>query len=141
MWPFMIEHWCGIRGTAWLVALSAGFVACSPHSYELGKDGTGASGEGGDSVGGSGGKGGSGKGGTGNKGGTGGSGTALGGSSGTAGSKGGGKTGGSGGIGASGGSSAAGGGGTIDVSDPLLMQLSNTPSKLDLLFMIDNSIG
>ncbi|HEX5099542.1 MAG TPA: hypothetical protein VFV94_08590, partial [Polyangiaceae bacterium] len=130
----MIEHWRGICGTAWLVALSAAFVGCAPHSYELGKDRTGASGEGGELAG-SGGKGGSGTGGPGHKGGTGG------GSSGSAGSKGGGKTGGSGGTGASGGSSGVGGSGTISVGDPLLMQLSNQPTKLDLLFMIDNSIG
>jgi len=145
MWPCMIEHWCGLGVRGLLVALSAAFVACGPHSYELGKDGTGASGEGGEAAGGTSGKGGSaGKGGTGTKGGTGGTATHLGGTGGTGGTanaQGGTKAGGTGGGGTGGGSAAVGGGGTIDLGDSPLMQIGTSPSKLDLLFMIDNSIG
>jgi len=140
----MIERWCGIRG--WSVALSASaLVACAPHSYELGKDEAGASG-GGSGVSGSGAATSGASGGAGNGGGAGPSGTAnaQGGDTviGTGGSSIAGTD--TGGADAAGGSVASGGsstGGSIDLGAPLLEQLGTAPTKLDLLFMVDNSIG
>jgi hypothetical protein len=134
----MIEHWCGKSFRGSLVALSAaGFVACSPHSYDLGHEGTGA--EAGSTEDGSGGST-SGKGGKGGSGGTGGT---KGGTTGSGGSVtvGGG---GSGNVGqGTGGTTVPGGGsaGTTQVGGLPPHALRFEPTQLDLLFMVDNSIG
>ena len=147
MRPSMIEHWCGksVRGS--LVALSAAaVVACSPHSYDLGKDGSdGEAGAGLDE--GSGGSSTSGKGGSGGKAGKGGTGGTTGGTTGTGGSSivgAGGEgdvgqsTGGSS-IGARGGTGGTGGSTTLPPPPPHGLHAAS--KKLDLLFMVDNSIG
>ena len=148
----MIGHWCGKSVRGFSVALSAGaLVACGPHSYELGKKagGTGGNGMSGSGMSGKGGKTGVGTGGTdgGEEGGA--PGVGLGGSSGAGSSQGGSvidaggsqNLGGTGGTGAAGGPGGMGTAGGISLGNPLLQQLGTAPTKLDLLFMVDNSIG
>jgi len=132
----MIEHWCGkFRGLS--VALSAAaFVACAPRSYDLGNKGTGGgAGAEEDGVGGSA----SGSGGKGGKGGTTG-GTGTGGSSIVGGGGGGGNVGQGSGGSAAGTTGATGGSGAFTlVETPHVLRFNS--NKLDLLFMVDNSLG
>ncbi len=132
-------HWCGrIRG-AWTALSAVGVIACSSTSYELGHERGGAAGEGtgaDTAAGGSSGQGTSGgKGGSAGKGGTvgdtGSGGILAGGSAGTSDNAAGSPS------DATGGTSGTGG----DTVDAAVSELRRDVTKLDLLFMIDGSIG
>jgi hypothetical protein len=144
-------HWCGtIRGAG--IALSAaGLIACSGSAYELGHEAGGAAGAGTDgdgTVGGSSGKAGSaGKGASGGTGGsvngtggdaTGSGGVATGGSAGTVDNAAGSPIDATGGTATGTGATGTGGSGTVDAA---VSELRRDVTKLDLLFMVDGSIG
>jgi len=142
-------HWCGTIWGAGIALSAAGVIACSGSAYELGHETGGAAGAGteGDTVGGSSGKAGAGaKGGSPGTGGASGTGGTVHGSGGDFTGSGGVATGGSAGtvdnaagspIDATGGTSGTGGG-TVDAA---VAELHRDITKLDLLFMIDGSIG
>jgi hypothetical protein len=139
-----LGHWCGTWGS-WLALSAAALVGCSGSTHEIGHESgdAGAGAEGG-SLGGSGGKGAAaGKGGTGGKGAAAGRG-GVGGTEGGTGAASGASMGATGGdiIAEGGAPDGSGGSGASGPEDPNVVGLQTTSvTKLDVLLMVDNSIG